>query len=730
MSPSILVRCALLAVAFACAARAQSNFNVASGDWATGANWNLPTGPGGPSLTIARVNNGGHATISGAVNSVTDVTVGGTTLGSSGTVTQSAGTLTATGAGYIGVNGATGTYNLNGGTLALSTSGQHLHVGATTSGSSTGLGLFNVNGGTLSLPAGSDLRVGFTGGSGATSTGTFTLASGRASVGTLRVGADPGAVGWYEQTGGTFTTTGPGVSIAGRATSTPLAASTGEGTFKLSGGTFIVSGSGNTFNLGRHGTGWGEISGTGVLQDAGLFRLGYNSGGDGTLNMSGGTVTIGNNAWVGVQDANSPAMASDSVGVMNLSGGSFTTSLELALGNKSIVEGSSFTGKGIWNQTGGSLTVGTTLRVGQNRGGAGTINLDGGSITVNGSSFIGNNNSATASFSDLLGVVNQTGGTFTSVGDVNIGVESTSETTAFTARGTWNITGGTLQVNGNRLSLGGQTSNDLGSGTVVISGAGIVAAPTVNIWDNSSGVQLNGGVLRVNALRNDGGAFAWGAGKITRYHQFGVSVDNGASDFSPSSTQTSVRLGTLVDVTGTTPNLTTSSGSELDVGSLYLNLGARQDVFSIAGGTLNLASSGDVLTALGNVYLLRGHQFGTQEYGSIPLVYANSITGTFDTFNGGHDDSRGFTLLPTQVGGALLDPSTFANDTGQLQYADNVSNPFGLPAGTYDVLYFHYKVSASVPEPATFLTLLGSLGLLRTARRLRRLSARCTYREG
>lgn len=82
------------------------------------------------------------------------------------------------------------------------------------------------------------------------------------------------------------------------------------------------------------------------------------------------------------------------------------------------------------------------------------------------------------------------------------------------------------------------------------------------------------------------------------------------------------------------------------------------------------------------------------------------------------------------MGGALLDPSTFANDTGLLQYADNVTNPFGLPAGVYNVLYFHYKVSASVPEPATFLTLLGSLGLLRVSRRLRRLSARCAGDEG
>jgi hypothetical protein len=279
-----------------------------------------------------------------------------------------------------------------------------------------------------------------------------------------------------------------------------------------------------------------------------------------------------------------------------------------------------------------------------------------------------------------------------------------------------------LQVNGNRLSLGGTTANQLGQGTLTIGGTGVVAAPVVNIWDNTSGVQLNGGTLRVNALRNDGGSLTWGAGTLTRYHTVGTNVDNGTTDFSPSSTQTTIRYGTLIDVTGTTANLTSSNGSVLDLGNLYLFNGARQDLLSLTG-TLDLSAAGDTLNALGTVYLLRGHQFGSQEYGSIPLVYAANITGTFSTFYGALDDSRGFTLLPDQIGGAVINPSTLANDTGLLQYADNVINPLGLPAGTYDILYFHYKVSAAVPEPTTFVTLLGSLGLLRTARRLRALSS-------
>jgi hypothetical protein len=665
LRPASLVWFASVLAAWA----ADIQWNVPSGDWATGANWSPVQGAGGPSGgNTFRVNNGGTAIISGAINGSTEAsnsfTIGGSIgAGLGGTVIQSAGTLTGLGDAYIGANQAPGTYVMSGGTVQFNAGGKLLRIGAVNNASfASGQGTFhNGNGVSAGTVVASFLTLGnVTSGAGVTSSadgyflnqgtvnlgaGTFNIGSnerasstgqgrgtlvmegGVVTAGVMRLGTNNASHGTVLQSGGTVNISG-GLAIGSHVSSS--APSTGRGTYTLSGGTVNILGGSTTLNVGRFGQGELNVSGSGQINAAGPLRVGYQSGGHGTLNLSGGTIRPAGSTYVASTDG-------------------------------------------------------------------------------------GNNLAA-----DLHGMVVQTGGVYETQGvngDVFIGTRfNTGDNQPFLRRGTWSITGGSLIVNGNRLSLGGGTADHARSeGTLHIGGSALVRAPQVNLWDANSVLTLSSGELRLNGLRLDGGGFTWGAGKLARYHASGTNLDDGVTDFSPSSTQTTVRYGTILDVTGSAPSLTTSVGSALDLGGLYIDLGARQDVMSLAG-TLDLSATGDALQAIGNVYLLRGFQLGTDEYGSLPLVYAASIVGTFDTFDGGGDDGRGFTLLPTQVGGPLVSAAALASDTGLLQYAYGVVDPQGLPAGTYDILYFHYKVSASVPEPGTLASMLVGLGLLRLLR--------------
>lgn len=84
----------------------------------------------------------------------------------------------------------------------------------------------------------------------------------------------------------------------------------GEGTINVTGGEVIVNG----LHVGTTHEGTLNISGSGSVQTYAEFNLGFKAGSDGTLNVSGGTLTLGNTLTVGFAGK----------GTMEVSGGLIT----------------------------------------------------------------------------------------------------------------------------------------------------------------------------------------------------------------------------------------------------------------------------------------------------------------------------------------------------------------------------------------------------------------------
>ena len=167
--------------------------------------------PGSPAAAL---------TLSGTT---TTLTVGQAQIGNAGagTLTQSGGTHTVGGTLYVGYNaGATGTYNLSGGTITANESqlgnggtgtftqsgGTHATNTSLFLGLNNGSGTYNLSGGTLA-PA-NYLSVGYSGSGSGVGTGVFNQSGGTVTTGTVFVGTLAGSTGTYNLDGGTLTATG------------------------------------------------------------------------------------------------------------------------------------------------------------------------------------------------------------------------------------------------------------------------------------------------------------------------------------------------------------------------------------------------------------------------------------------------------------------------------------------------------------------------------------------
>ncbi len=300
----------LLAAALTTSQAATYDWNAATGDWSLSSNWLPSTGIPDDSSDVAQINNGGTATIAagspvsvgilrvgqtaaqtGTVVMNDSLTIGGNTyswqsgvgINGTGSLTQNAGTLTATyGVFNIGQNAdSNGSYTLNGGTFSnLSTpgdftTGQDIRMGS--SGYAAGL----MTGGTLHTRS---LVVG--GWSATTGRADFTQTGGD-------IQTDPGFGVPGVFVGRGTNSTGSTYAISGGTLTTGdlrLAMDGGKGSFVQSGGTVNLS----ELRTGEHAnsTGLYEISG-GTLNVTGQISM-YNGG---TVRVVGGDGTV-NAAWV------------------------------------------------------------------------------------------------------------------------------------------------------------------------------------------------------------------------------------------------------------------------------------------------------------------------------------------------------------------------------------------------------------------------------------------------
>jgi autotransporter-associated beta strand protein/T5SS/PEP-CTERM-associated repeat protein len=286
----------------------------------------------------------------------------------------------------------------------------------------------------------------------------------------------------------------------------------GSGTLKWDAGTLDRSGDSGWMVVGQggaSGNGTFNISG-GTINASNDTNVGLGSESTGQLNLSGGTYNAGG-IWVGrsggtgtwtVSGANTQLTSSGEVYVGGESGSNGT--LQVSAGTVSINNWFNVGrdgGTGGFEMSGGTMTVQRELRIGFGSGGTGDLQLSGGAIinaaTVSEHIVIGGNSgSGTATMSG-------TGTELNSTNELRVGNEVGST-------GELSISGGTITT-GSWLSIG----RDGATGTMTISGDAVVDQGltdvgsrlelTSNNKPSTATLSLDGGTLVTNGFANSGG---------------------------------------------------------------------------------------------------------------------------------------------------------------------------------------------------------------------------------
>ena len=524
------------------------------------------------------------------------------------------------------------------------------------------------------------------------SSATFNLSDGTfASTGELQVGVS--AAGTLNQTGGTLNSSS--YLVVGRNSGS-------VGVFSLSGGTvngattsgFTVIGS----FAGSNGT--LNVSGDGVLNSPREMRVG--EGGTGTLNQTGGTVSVSGVTHVGWGGNN----ASTQNGTLTVSGGTFTSEGDLVLG---YAGGS--TAQANVTVDGGTLNVGTTTKrwliVSRYDTVSSTLTVSSGNLNLNAGTdlrFSIGGNSGTNTVTLNGGAITSYSGNQTGDG---AGVVDLAQGSGV-ANNTFNLDGGTLAI---RAVI---TNNDTATATFNFNGGTLKAT-----GDDANFVNLGGANQRANVL--EGGAVMDSNGYNVTVVQPLLHGGTAATDGGLVKSGT----GTL-----TLSNTNTYTGPTMvAAGVLAVNGSVTSDVTVATDATLQGIGAVGSVTGTSTVY---GRVAPGNSIGTLTVNGSMAISGTFDVE---YDDTLTQPIDLLNVSGTL-DITSAAVDFADIssgsiglsgmayvfatygtlsgsQFASVVDLPSGY---TIDYAYGGNNI-ALVPEPtAALLAGLGLLGLLRRRR--------------
>jgi len=381
-----------------------------------------------------------------------------------------------------------------------------------------------------------------------------------------------------------------------------------------SGGNLTVNG--ETW-IGNSSTGVGtnNLNG-GIMTGMSWFAVGR-GGGNGTMNVTGGALTVSGNP-LGV------ALDAGTVGVLNQSGGTITCSdHDFWVGNND--QGGS-QNSAAYNLSGGSIAVNSWLVIGRHNT-VGVLNISGGSMTKtdsgNGDQFLIGVDQASST-----GIINQTGGAITNT------LSDTYLAAYGHGTGTWNLNGGlavlsllTICHDNNSDSIGTMNLNT--NGTLIVSminGNGTVATSTFNfnggtLIANGANASFISGLTAANvrnggAIINDGG-FAIAITQPLVHSTIGgdnatdgglTKNGSGTLDLSGVSSYTGdtvVNAGTLqLDGTGSSVGkfrLANGALLNLNFSGNYAVAGFFTNGVALSAGTYNAGNLGSFITGPGNL---------------------------------------------------------------------------------------------------------------------------------
>jgi autotransporter-associated beta strand protein len=361
----------------------------------------------------------------------------------------------------------------------------------------------------------------------------------------------------------------------------------------------------SSITVGGNATSAGSIqlSATGAFNVAQQFALGTGTGGYAAYTQNGGTATIGSFMVVGFNNDRSVANIRDgsltlganlitigaggtgSVGVMNLTGGTVTstatTGYAPTIGGVFVGEN----GTGVLNVSGGSLNLsGWGLRIAANTGSVGTVNLLGGTVTT-----------TAASQGPGAGELNFNGGTLKASAANATFLEGLTNTYIY--GGGAKIDDGGYEITVAQPLLA-PTGNGVSAIGLTVSGGGLIDTPIVQITGDGTGASAvanidAGGNLTGITMTNPGIGYSYasftllggGVGNTGAIGGTPTIVANVSGGLTKKGTGTLTLTGEL-SYTGDTA---VNAGTLTIAGTGILNTpSAKVTVFD--GGTLNAAS--------------------------------------------------------------------------------------------------------------------------------------------
>ena len=384
-------------------------------------------------------------------------------------------------------------------------------------------------------------------------------------------------------TGGTLTGFGQGSGSYSTQRLYVSREGTGEMTVNTSGEVKVF----NDMYVGHGGTGtlnWdaGTLNRNG---DGGWMVIGGDGGsnnGNGTFNISGGTINAANDTNVGLN--------ADSSGVLNLTGGTYNAG-GMWVGRDG--------GSGTWTVAGANTVLNSSgeVYVGGNSGSNGTLEISSGTVALNNWVNVGRDGGT--------GSLEMTGGSLSVERALRIGFGTGGG-------GTLTLSGG-AQVNAATVSEIVVIGGDKGSGTATVTGAGTLLKSSGEFYvgndDDSSGeLTVSGGTVESGSWFGIGRNGAVGTLTISGT---GV-VNQGTTD-----------AGSRLEMTNN--NKPTSATINLDGGTLSTN-----GIISGSTGALNVFLNGGILQArVNNLTFLEGMSSVTVKAGGA-RIDTNGVSVTIN----------------------------------------------------------------------------------------------------